>query len=113
MEERYIALLSKGLSFSPVEQMDHFEVYKDLCHFLRRVYFKLIFLGREKLDQKDEVDKIQDKDALDHLVSLFEEGGELSEEEEIIATNPWKRKSNLKIISMSMPQFRKINVFSC
>lgn len=85
--ERHIALSSKGLSFSPVDQMDHFEVYKDLFLLLRRVCFKLIFLGREKLDQKDEVDKIQDKTALDHLVSLFEEGGELSEEEEIIVTN--------------------------
>lgn len=46
LEKLHIDLLSRGLSFSPTSTMDHFEVYKDLCLFLRRVYYKVIHSAR-------------------------------------------------------------------
>lgn len=40
---RHINLLQKGMSFSPVDNMDKFTVYKDVSLFLRKVFFRSIY----------------------------------------------------------------------
>lgn len=46
-----------------------------------------------------------DREALNQLMDLLEEGGDNSGDEEQNIDDPWRRKPNLKI--RSMPQFRK------
>lgn len=72
LEERHIALLSRGLSFSPVEKMDHFEIYKDLNLFLRKVYYRQIYTKERQVIAVEEK-SIQDKEAVEQLIPLLEE----------------------------------------
>lgn len=44
LEKRHLALLSRGLSFSPLAAMEEFEIYKDLNLFLRNVYYRSLYL---------------------------------------------------------------------
>lgn len=108
LEKRYTDLLSRGLSFSPSTGMDLFDVFKDVCLFLRRVYFKLLYSDRssEMNTQTSGVDS-NDMEAIDLLVSLLEEGTISTDDEEIEESFNWRISAGLKIRSTSMPQFRK------
>lgn len=42
LEDRHIQLLHRGISLSPANRMNQFEVYKDISLFLQKVYLRLI-----------------------------------------------------------------------
>lgn len=107
LEERHHKLLRKGLSFSPTSRMDHFEVYKDLCLFLRRVVSPSSTRGKQAINDPIGETHPMDTVAIDHLVSLLEEAGPSSEDDEPTDITPWRRNPNPNIRSTSMPQFRK------
>ena len=48
LNQDQISVLSKGLGFLPCNKGNPFEIYKDICLFLRRVNFKLMFFGKTK-----------------------------------------------------------------
>lgn len=94
LEKRHIYLLSRGLSLSPSTGMDHFEVYKVPCLFLRRVYLKLLY--SDKSSQNSELASginFNDTEALDQLVLLLEEGSLSTDDEETNETLNWRRNA--------------------
>ncbi|XP_068094495.1 LOW QUALITY PROTEIN: NIPA-like protein 2 [Hyperolius riggenbachi] len=103
LDQDALSLLGKGLSFSPVCGGDEFTVYHDLCFFLRRVAFKLMFGGKsESTAGGQEIPKAQldlnDRALLRDLVSLKDEAegeGVTEGGREVLNPNPTgaKRKS--------------------
>lgn len=75
LENRHLDLLKKGLSFLPTSRMDHFEVYKDLCLFLRKVYYKLLYSRGQVTNQPTVETNEMDTVAINQLVSPLQEGG--------------------------------------
>lgn len=107
LEDRHLDLLRKGISFSPTSRMDHFEIYKDLFLFLRKVYYKILYSEKQATDGSIQETNPTDIVAIDQLVSLLEEGGPSLENDKSIDTTPWRKDPNLKIRLTSMLQFRK------
>lgn len=106
-EKRHLALLSRGLSFSPSADMDEFEIYKDLNLFLRRVYYRSLYSDRPSEPNVTREPSTGDTLALKQLESLFEEGGISSDDDETSASCSWRRDAGLRIWSTKMPQLRK------
>lgn len=105
----HISLLQKGMTFSPVANMDKFTVFKDVTLFLRKVFLHSLY------DQKDSAAvaalpiDAEDQKALDILNSLLEENEGPSE----IPTSI-RRQANLRIRSQKMPPLSKnkwLNLF--
>lgn len=85
--------------------MDHFEVYKDLCLFLKRVYYREIY--SDKVVNSDSAAETNDANALESLMTLLDEDGQSSDDDETSETSAWRRNPHLKIHSTKMPFFRK------
>lgn len=93
----HISLLQKGMSFSPVANMDEFTVYKDVALFLRKAFLRSLYEGKGSLAVAtlplDEDDQL----ALDTLNSLLADNEGLSQINSSI-----RRKTNLRIRSQKM-----------
>lgn len=97
-----IRLLQKGMSFSPVTNMDKFTVYKDVTLFLRKVFLKSLYNGKDNLAEAILPLDVDDQLALDALNSLLQENDGPTETNTLI-----KRKANLRIRSQKMPPLSK------
>lgn len=64
LASRHIQLLQRGMSFSPVNVMDEFNVYKDVTLFLRKVYLRYLHTRRETPGCGEAADEEKDKEAL-------------------------------------------------
>lgn len=69
----HISLLQRGLTFSPVSNMDEFTVYKDIVLFLRKVILKSLYTDQEIPKGILPPLNTEDQQALDILHSLLQE----------------------------------------
>lgn len=99
LETRHTQLLQRGMSFSPVSDMEEFTVYKDIVLFLRKVFFRSLYQKGETEEPPLDAD---DQQALAILNSLLEENEGYETENPIT-----KRKANMIIKSKKMPTLNK------
>lgn len=86
--------------------MNHFEVFKDIYLFLRKVYFRLVYSGTSSdLNDQGLPQGAREQQAIDDLVSLMGDSSTDSDDE-IPVQDPWKRQAHLNIRSTKLPQFR-------
>lgn len=99
----HISLLAKGMSFSLTSAMDEFTVYKDITLFLRKVFLRSLYDGKDGVSTANTIIDSDDQNALDILNSLLDENLGHSEE----FHTPIKRLVDLKIRSQKMPPLSK------
>lgn len=97
LNQNHLKLLQKDLSFSPSNNMDEFEVFKDISFFLRKTLLRAIHEQRQIKPNSAENER--EKQSLQELIELLNENEseDLVEEDIGTITNPWKRKKELKI----------------
>lgn len=98
----HISLLQKGLSFSPVSNMDEFTVYKDIVLFLRKVFLKSLYTESDIPTDTTMSPNTDDEQALEILNSLLLESDGLTQSDA-----PIRRRANLQIRSQKMPPLSK------
>lgn len=74
--------------------MDHFDIYKDLNLFLRKVYYKQIYT-KEGQDSAVEENSTQNKEVVEQLISLLEVCDTASDDEEMFTIEQSRHKANL------------------
>lgn len=62
LHERHIKLLKRGLSFSPMNTMNDFVVYKDICLFFRKVYLRQVHQDLDTLNPEAGMNTTQDRE---------------------------------------------------
>lgn len=109
LELRHVQLLQRGMSFSPVSNMEEFTVYKDVVLFLRKVFFRSLYQQDDRETEINPQPDLDDQHALAILNSLLEEN------EGTQANSPTSiRRANLNIKSTKMPPLNKnrwLNIF--
>lgn len=92
----HISLLQKGMTFSPVNNMDKFTVFKDITLFLRKVFLRSLY--DNSIATPVVTLEADDQRALEILNSLLEEN-----EGPLMTAAPIRRQANLRIRSQKMP----------
>lgn len=98
----HISLLQKGMTFSPVNNMDEFTVFKDITLFLRKVFLRSLYDCTDNTAAPAIPLDVDDQKALDILNSLLEESKGPFE-----ASTPTRRQAKLRIRSQKMPPLSK------
>lgn len=104
----HISLLQKGMTFSPVNNMDEFTVFKDIMLFLRKVFLHFLYDRTDNTAAPVMSMDVDDQKALDIMNSLLDESEGPPE------TSIPIRQANLRIRSQKMPPLSKnrwLNLF--
>lgn len=88
------------MTFSPVNIMDEFTVFKDITLFLRKVFLRSLYDRTDNTAVAATPMDVEDQKALDILNSLLEEN-----EGPLETSIPIRRQANLRIRSQKMPPF--------
>lgn len=105
----HIKLLKKGMTFSPVTNIDEFTVFKDITLFLRKIFFRSLYTNTDNAFDPIESIGVEDQKVLDILNSLLDEIDMPDEEPSTLI-----RCANLRIRSQKMPPLSKnkwLNLF--
>lgn len=79
LESRHTSLLQKGMSFSPMNTMDEFIIYKDVVLFLRKVFLRFLHMCRTDSNAIT-TNTTSNDEILQILNSLLEENEELAQD---------------------------------
>lgn len=105
----HISLIQRGMSFSPVTNMDEFTVYNDITLFLRKAFLRSLHERKDNQPTSTMTVDAEDQRALDILNSLLKEN-----EGPLETTTSVRRQANLGIRSLKMPPLSKnkwLNLF--
>lgn len=67
-------ILSKGLSFSPKQNMEEFTVFKDINLFLHKLLFRFLHEQRSSSHAASKTLQEDNKKAIEDLLALLDEG---------------------------------------